>query len=140
MRSVYRVRRDTSLQRYIDLFPAKGAVICILCGVHSACGGEIGEKGSAKGKEIREDGVEDAEGVENRAAADGVERGEGFGLPVDDKLRPLDVSRFPSIFSSKSNRRTSMKSAFCVLLVAFVRFKEPLAIFLRPLIPRSLLS
>ena len=50
------------------------AVICILCGVRSACGGKIGEKGSAKGKEIREDGVEEAKGIENRAVVDGVFR------------------------------------------------------------------
>ena len=55
-----RVRRDSSLQRYMESFSAEDAVICILCGVRSACGGEIGEKGSAKGKEIREDGVEEA--------------------------------------------------------------------------------
>ena len=63
-----------------------------------------------------------------------------FGLPVDDKLRSLDVSHFLSIFSSKANRRASIKSAFCVLVVAFVRFNEPLAIFMRSLMPRSLLS
>ena len=135
-----RVRRDSSLQRYLELFSAEDAVICILCGVRSACGREIGEKGSLKGKEIREDGVEEAEGIENRAVVDGVERREGFGLPVDDKVRSLDVSRFLSIFSSKANRRASIKSAFCVLVVAFVRFNEPLAIFMRSLMPRSLLS
>ena len=135
-----RVRRDSSLQRYMESFSAEDAVICILCGVRSACGREIGEKGSLKGKEIREDGVEEAEGIENRAVVDGVERREGFGLPVDDKLRSLDVSRFLSIFSSKANRRASIKSAFCVLVVAFVRFNEPLAIFMRSLMPRSLLS
>ena len=48
--------------------------LCILCGVRSACGGEIGEKGSAKGKEIREDRVEEAKGIENRAVVDGVFR------------------------------------------------------------------
>ena len=69
-----RVRRDSSLQRYMESFSAEDAVICILCGVRSACGGEIGEKGSAKGKEIREDGVEEAEGIENRAVVDGVFR------------------------------------------------------------------
>ena len=63
-----------------------------------------------------------------------------FGLPVDDRLRSLDVSHFLSIFSSKANRRASIKSAFCVLVVAFVRFNEPLAIFMRSLMPRSLLS
>ena len=51
----------------MESFSAEDAVICILCGVRSACGGEIGEKGSEKGKEIREDGVEEAEGIENRA-------------------------------------------------------------------------
>ena len=45
---------------------------------------------------------------------DGVERREWFGLPVDDKLRSLNVSPFPSIFSSKANRRAATKSAFCV--------------------------
>ena len=124
----------------MESFSAEDAVICILCGVRSACGREIGEKGSLKGKEIREDGVEEAEGIENRAVVDGVERREGFGLPVDDKLRSLDVSRFLSIFSSKANRRASIKSAFCVLVVAFVRFNKPLAIFMRSLMPRSLLS
>ena len=69
-----RVRRDSSLQRYMESFSAEDAVICILCGVRSACGGEIREKGSAKGKEIREDGVEEAEGIENRAVVDGVFR------------------------------------------------------------------
>ena len=56
----------------MESFSAEDAAICILCGVRSACGGEIGEKGSAKGKEIREDGVEEAEGIENRAVVDGV--------------------------------------------------------------------
>ena len=51
----------------MESFSAEDAVICILCGVRSACGREIGEKGSVKGKEIREDGVEEAEGIENRA-------------------------------------------------------------------------
>ena len=37
-----RVRRDSSLQRYMESFSAEDAVICILCGVRSACGGEIG--------------------------------------------------------------------------------------------------
>ena len=37
-------------------------------------GGEFGEKGSVKDKEIREDGVEEAEGIENRAVVDGVFR------------------------------------------------------------------
>ena len=58
----------------MESFSAEDAVICILCGVRSACGGEIGEKGSAKGKEIREDGVEEAEGIENRAVVDGVKK------------------------------------------------------------------
>ena len=98
------------------------------------------KKDQQKGKEIREDGVEEAEGIENRAVVDGVERRDGFGLPVDDRLRSLDVSRFLSIFSSKANRRASIKSEFCFLFVAFVRFKEPLAIFKRSLMPRSLLS
>ena len=68
------VRGDSSLQRYKESFSAEDAVICILCGVRSACGGEIGEKGSAKGKEIREDGVEETEGIENRTVVDGVFR------------------------------------------------------------------
>ena len=51
----------------MESFSAEVAVICILCGVRSACGREIGEKGSVKGKEIREDGVEEAEGIENRS-------------------------------------------------------------------------
>ena len=37
-------------------------------------GGEFGEKGSVKGIEIREDGVEEAEGIENRTIVDGVFR------------------------------------------------------------------
>ena len=41
---------------------------------HFLLGGEFGEKGSLKGKEIREDGVEEAEGIENRAVVDGVFR------------------------------------------------------------------
>ena len=49
-------------------FSAEGAVICILSGVCSACGGEIGETRSEKGKEIRKYGVEDAEGKENLVA------------------------------------------------------------------------
>ena len=98
------------------------------------------KKDQQKGKEIRENGVEEAEGIENRAVVDGVERRDGFGLPVDDRLRSLDVSRFLSIFSSKVNRRASIKTAFCVLIVAFVRFNEPLVIFMRYLMPRSLLS
>ena len=56
----------------MESFSAEDAMICILCGVRSACGGEFGEKGSTKGKEIREDGVEEAEGIENRAVVDGV--------------------------------------------------------------------
>ena len=124
----------------MESFSTEDAVICILCDERSACGGEIGEKGSAKGKEIRKDGVEKAERIENRAVMDGVERRDWFGLPVDEKLRSLDVSRFLSIFSSRANRRASIKSAFCVFVVAFVRFNEPLAIFIRSLIPRSLLS
>ena len=66
----------------MELFSAEDAVICILCDVRSACGGEIGEKGSAKGKEIRKDGVEKAERIENRA--------------VDEKL-----SRSMSVVSSQ---------------------------------------
>ena len=58
----------------MESFSAEDAVICILCGVRSACGREIGEKGSLKGKEMREDGVEEAEGIENRAVVDGVFR------------------------------------------------------------------
>ena len=49
-------------------------MICILCGIRSACGGEIGEKGSPRGKEIREDGVEEAEEIENRSVVDDVVR------------------------------------------------------------------
>ena len=37
-------------------------------------GGEFGGKGSVKGKEIREDKVEEAEGIENHAVVDGVVR------------------------------------------------------------------
>ena len=58
----------------MESFSAEVAVICSLCGVRSACGGEIREKGSAKGKEIREDRVEEAEGIENRTVVDGVVR------------------------------------------------------------------
>ena len=68
----------------MESFSAEDAVICILCGVRSACGGEIGEKISAKGKEIREDRVEEAEGIENRAVVDGVVRSVGcFSLGTD---------------------------------------------------------
>ena len=66
----------------MESFSAEDAVICIICGVRSPCGGEIGEKRSAKGKEIREDGVEEAEGIENRAVVDGVERRDGFGAQI----------------------------------------------------------
>ena len=58
----------------MESFSTEDAVICILCDVRSACGGEIGEKGSARGKEIRKDGLEEAEGIENRAVVDGVFR------------------------------------------------------------------
>lgn len=127
---------------YMGSFSAEGAVICILCGVCSACGGETGEAASEEGKEIHKDGVEDAKGKENRVV-DGVETREGSGLavlPVDDKLSWLDVSPFLSIFSSKANRRASIRSAFCVLEVVFVRFSAPFAILTRSLMPRSLLS
>ena len=50
---------------------------------------KLEKKDQQKGKEIREDGVEEAEGIENRAVVDGVERRDGFGLPVDDRLRSL---------------------------------------------------
>ena len=80
----------------MESFSTEDAVICILCDVRSACGGEIGEKGSAKGKEIRKDGVEKAERIENRAVMDGVERRDGFRLPVDEKL-----SRSMSVVSSQ---------------------------------------
>ena len=81
-----------------------------------------------------------AERIENHAVVDGVETREWFGLPVDDKLRSLNVSPFPSIFSSKANRRAATKSAFCVLVVAFLRVLNPLVIFMQFLMPRSLLS
>ena len=58
----------------MESFCTEDAVICIICDVRSACGGEIGEKGSAKGKEIRKDGLEEAEGIENRTVVDGVFR------------------------------------------------------------------
>ena len=80
----------------MESFSTEDAVICTLCQVRSACGGEIEGKGSAKGKEIRKDGVEKAERIENRAVMDGVERRDGFGLPVDEKL-----SRSMSVVSSQ---------------------------------------
>ena len=121
-------------------FSAKGAVIYILCGVCSACGVKIGETGSEKGKEIREDGVEDAKGKEKRVI-DCVETRKGSALavlPVDDKLSWLHASPFLSIFSSKANRRASISSTLCVLEVAFVRFNAHFAILTQSLMPRRL--
>ena len=66
----------------------------------------MGETGSEKGKEIREDGVEDAKGKENRVT-DCVETREGSGLavlPVHDKLSRLHASLILSIFSSTAKK------------------------------------
>ena len=64
-------------------------MLCYL-GVCFACGGEIGETVSEKGKEIRKDGVEDADGKENRLA-DGVETREESGLTEEPPSDPHHV-------------------------------------------------
>ena len=135
-----RVRRDSSLQRYklwsrsllkMQRFAFFVAYVLLV-------EEKLEKKDQQKAKKYAKMEWKKYEGIDNRAVVDGVGRRDGFGLPVDDRLRSLDVSRFLSIFSSKANRRASIKSTFCVLVLAFVRFKEPLAIFKRSLMPRSL--
>jgi hypothetical protein len=104
------------------------------------CGGETG---SEKGKEVRDLGVEVAVDIGNgcarlREVEESDELDISLAIGVLCKLR--EVTFLLSIFSSKARRRPSIKSAFYMLDVAFIKFKALLAILMRSLMPRSLLS
>ena len=54
-------------------------------------------KGSVKGKEIREHGAEDAEGTENSAVVDGVERRDRSMSVVFSRFYPQKVTEDPPL-------------------------------------------